>query len=762
MTANPAFAPRRSSLVTLPQVGKAETSLSVVVPCFNEQDNLPSLVERIKKLFDSKGMRGNLVLVNDGSRDRTGEVIAELETRYPGLIIGCNHPKNQGIAVAWRTGVNAATGTYICFIDADLQHPPEEIYRLYREMVAGRADVIQGTRSSIGRIRDSRYLYSRVLNGLLNIAFDMRATDNKSGFVMARRETIADLVDHLYNYYYYNTFITVAAKAKGYSVHEVETLFVSRNAGQSYIQGFPLKLIYRCYVDLFKAIVEFRFRPQTNNDVLARYLKEHPVTKKDVEYTGFRKFWYNAFFATMPLHKWMLSKNAKTMLAQLRQTQWLAPQQIAEIQELKMRRLIRHAYQHVPYYTAAMDAAGIRPEEIQSLDDLQKMPMLGKSDVREHLYFDLFSDLHNKQEMLKINTSGSTGVPFVTYAEKTQLEMRFASTWRSMEWTGWRLGDPCARLWHQTLGMSLTQIAREYIDAFFQRRLFIPAYEMRESNIREMVTKLAQHKPVLIDGYAESFNFLAHYLQKHDAPDFHPKAVMSSAQVMPEQVRAVIQDKFKTKVFDKYGSREFSGIAYECAQQDGHHIMAESYIVEILKDGKPAQPGEIGEVVVTDLNNFCVPLIRYRIGDLAMAMDNSKPCACGRGLPRIGQIIGRSQGMIVCANGTWLPSTFFAHLFKDYDYIVRQFQIVQKERGAFDLKVVKADQFSEKGMQEIVTVLRKFTGDDTRIEVVYVDEIPLVRTGKRTNTVSHLNLDFQKLADEGINKVTVNPNQEQE
>src|SRR5262249_50657222 len=150
---------------------------------------------------------------------------------------------------------------------------------------------------------------------------------------------------------------------------------------------------------------------------------------------------------------------------------------------------------------------------------------------------------------------------------------------------------------------------------------------------------------------------------------------------------------------------------------------------------------------ITDLNNFSVPLIRYRIGDLAVAMDNAKPCPCGRGLPRIGQIIGRSQGMIVCANGTWLPTTFFAHLFKDYDYAVQQFQIVQKERGAFEIRIVKADQFSESAIQEILQSLRKFTGPETHIDVTYVDEIPLVRTGKRTNAVSHLDLDFQKLAD---------------
>ena len=744
----------RSSLVSLLPVGAADVALSVIVPCFNEQENLPGLVNRILKVFSRKGIKGNIVLVDDCSSDRTAEVIRELTTKEPDQIIGCFHEKNQGIADAWRTGIQHATGTYACFIDADLQHPPEEIYRLYRSMIANRADVIQGVRSTIGRLRDSRYLYSRFLNFLLNVTFGMRAVDNKSGFVMARRETLADILDCRYHYHYYNTFVTVAAKAKGYSIHEVETLFVSRNAGQSYIQSFPWRLISACMMDLLKAAVEFRVRRRAD-DIFARYLKNHPVNNPKavkVEYKGWRKFRYNLFFSTMPLHKWLITANAKTMLEELRQTQWLKPEEIREFQQIRLRRIIQHAYLHVPYYRTAMNEAGLRPEDIQTLDDLRKMPMLTKNDVREYLYFDLFSDMHDKKEMLKINTSGSTGSPFVTYAERTQLEMRFASTWRSTEWTEWRLGDRCARLWHQTIGMTWSQIAREYIDAFFQRRLFIPAYEMRESNIRDFIARLARHKPVLIDGYAESFNFLAHFLKTHEAPPFRPRAIMSSAQIMPEQVRRVIEEKFDAKVYDKYGSREFSGIAYECPEQDGHHVMAESYIVEILKDGRPALPGEIGEIVVTDLNNLCVPLIRYRIGDLAVAMDDTKLCACGRGLPRIGQVIGRTQAMIVCANGTWLPSSFFLHLFKDYDYAIQQFQIVQSARGAFELKIVKADQFSEKTLALILDQLRKFTGADTNIDVSYVDVIPLVRTGKRSNVVSYLNLDFQKLADEGIDE----------
>jgi phenylacetate-CoA ligase len=386
---------------------------------------------------------------------------------------------------------------------------------------------------------------------------------------------------------------------------------------------------------------------------------------------------------------------------------------------------------------------------VSDLDDLQKIPLLSKPALRQNLYFDLFADSHNKRKMHKISTSGSTGEPSTTYADQFQLEVRFATTLRALEWTGWKFGDRQARLWHQTIGMNASQIFREKVDAWFMRRIFIPAFELSADNLRHFVARIRQHKPVLVDGYAESLNFLAAYVKDGNNPGFSPLAVMSSAQALPDNVRDSIEAGFETRVFDKYGSREFSGIAYQCASSRDHHVMAESYIVEILVEGRPAETGEVGEIVVTDLNNFSTPMIRYRIGDLATAVDNSVPCSCGRNMPRIGKIEGRTQAIVHCANGTWMPGAFFYHFFKDYEHLVRFFQIHQSEHGKFVLKVVRGGQWSEIGFDGLLDSLRRFVGD-TEITVDYVDSIPLVRTGKRSPVVSTLGLDFQKVKQEAI------------
>jgi phenylacetate-CoA ligase len=151
--------------------------------------------------------------------------------------------------------------------------------------------------------------------------------------------------------------------------------------------------------------------------------------------------------------------------------------------------------------------------------------------------------------------------------------------------------------------------------------------------------------------------------------------------------------------------------------------------------------------VITDLNNLCLPFIRYRVGDLAEAMDETSGCACGRGLPRVGRIEGRVQSLVIAAEGRVVPGTFFSHLFKDYDYLVRQYQVVQEEREAIVLKIVKGSRFAADLFErEILSVLRHYLGEETKIEVEFVDLIPLVRTGKRQAVVSKLSLDFQKLS----------------
>ena len=717
--------------------------LSVIVPCFNEEANLPELVARVGDVFSVGKVEGELVLIDDGSSDRTWQVI-EAEAKSHPFVVGVRHPENRGIAAAWKSGVMAARGRLCSILDADLQYQPEDILRLRREMEVANVDIVQGWRSPVGRDKGPRYYYSRGLNTMLNAAFGMHLQDNKSGFILCAREVFEDLLSFRGNYYYWQSFIMVAAHAKGYTYKQVETLFEPRRAGKSFLDAAPVKPVLRSFVDIGKAFYEYRLKPQSSSMVRTFLERERPLSRSTPQ-PAWRRLYWNGYLQLFGATHWMMTKEVGVQLDDLRESQWLSPEKMRELQEHKLRRLVLHAYKHVPYYRDRMLAMGVKPNDVQTLDDLHKLPFLTKDDVRKHLFFDIMSDNHKKSEILKVSTSGSTGEPFVCFVDRDQLEFRWAATLRSMEWTGWQFGDRQVRLWHQTLGLSKTQVVREVADAMLSRRKFIPAYEMSDDTLREFVRQIEDFDPALLDGYAESFNFLAAYLQEHGRMKIRPKGIISSAQTLPAGSRKVIEEAFGCRVFDKYGSREFSGIAYECEAHEGHHVVGEGYIVEVLKDGRPAQPGEIGEVVITDLNNFCLPFIRYRIGDLAEAVDPDAACSCGRGLPRLGKIEGRVQSIILGSRGQYIPGTFFAHVLKDYDHCIRQFQIVQTERGAITLHVVKGKRFAEETMAEVLVTLRRFLGDDMRIDVEFQENIEMVRTGKRLATVSKLGIDFQKI-----------------
>jgi glycosyltransferase involved in cell wall biosynthesis len=240
--------------------------LSIVVPCFNEESNLDELIDRLRRTFDSAKIRGEIVLVDDGSSDGTWPAIERLASAFP-AIVGQHHPRNRGIERGWGTGVSSATGALVCFIDADLQNHPEDVSRLYDRFVEGGIEIVQGRRIPADGVRGARYLLSRGLNTLLNLVFGMRLSDNKSGFILAKRSTVAHILEHRFRYRYYQALLLVSAHAKGYRIAEIDTQFGRRTGGRSFMSGaVPVKVIWGCLVDIAKGFIEFRILKPRGSD----------------------------------------------------------------------------------------------------------------------------------------------------------------------------------------------------------------------------------------------------------------------------------------------------------------------------------------------------------------------------------------------------------------------------------------------------------------------------------------------------------------
>jgi phenylacetate-CoA ligase len=669
-------------------------------------------------MFDAANISGEVVFVNDGSTDHTPQLIDNLAAQSD-FVRGVHHPTNLGIPAGWQSGVQAARGRYVVIMDGDMQNLPEDVARLYRALKYTNADIIQGHRSHIGRARDFRYAMSRVLHHMLRVMFPLQVSDVKSGFLICDRDVFAHLLRRRFSYYYFQNFPAVSAHHKGYRVQDIETLFEERRLGKSFISAFPLKMILKNLVDLAKGLVEFRLLP-TRVDVLADSLAVQTPTRLPATLPVTRRLPLRLYAAAMPLHHWKLSSGALHYLEQLRQTQWLTSAAIRGMQEARLRALIKHAYRHVSYYRDRFDRLGIDPNEIRHLEDLPRLPVLTKTIIRNNLHFDLLSDAHDKLQMLPMTTSGAAGEPLTTYADKTQLEMRWATAERNREWTGYTFGDPTLQVRAVPASPTRMQRARDWLDALLSRRTILPMIEITQARVREALNLVQRQQPALIEGDAEILQALADGAREANQT-LHVGAVRSSGQQLAPERRAAIERAFATSVFDEYATAELGTVAHECEQHRGHHVNAESYIVEIVCDGRPARPGETGEVLVTDLTNLSVPLIRYAIGDRATAV--AQECACGRGLPLIGAIEGRQPAMITGSSGTMVASSFFAEVLKDYGHLIRQYRVVQEQPGSAEFYVVPGRRFSEPLLDDVLQIFRRHLGADFRLTAHVVERI---------------------------------------
>jgi phenylacetate-CoA ligase len=361
------------------QLPSNKANISVVVPCLNEEGNLRGLVERISAAL--KDLNYEIILIDDGSTDNTFTVAKSMQSEIKNLSVQ-QHPRNFGIVRAWQTGIEHAEGEIVCLIDADLQNPPESIKEMFDTLIDNQADLVQGVRSSIGRTKNQRMTLSRGLNLLLNLIFWQNAADSKSGFVVGYKHVLADVLDFRLKYFYFQTFIGVVARRKKYKVEEIETLFDSRESGHSFINNrnvFPI--FFKVLADFVPAFFEYRFINKS---------KQMGISKVNKFYQqGIRsKIYFHLYFSTMKIHKWIISSDAKWYYYFLKSTEFLDREQLEKLQTDRLRKLLHHTYHHVPYYRKTFQLSDFN---LQSPIEIEKIPLLSKSDVRNNIHFSIIN-----------------------------------------------------------------------------------------------------------------------------------------------------------------------------------------------------------------------------------------------------------------------------------------------------------------------------------------------------------------------------------
>lgn len=425
---------------------------------------------------------------------------------------------------------------------------------------------------------------------------------------------------------------------------------------------------------------------------------------------------------------------------QLVRTQFDSPEVIEARQWEALRTMLSHAYATVPFYRERFYQAGVRPEEIQSLADYQQLPVLTKADIRERGSA-LLSWQFRREDLHRKETSGSTGVPLVIHVDDDSHQWKRACTLRADEWSGWRFGEPVARLWGSPDHLKRGWRGR-LRNSLLERATCLDTLRIDESAFAAFIEQLRQKPPSLLFGHAHSVYLFAEFLHQQGDCDLRPRGIITTAMVLHQWQRRRIEEVFQCKVTNRYGCEEVSLIACECEQHDGLHINADSLFVEVVRDGRPALPGEPGSVVITDLTNRAMPLIRYQVGDVAVL--SSRRCRCGRGLPLLEQLEGREADYVTTSNGDLISGISLTDHFACRIPGVVQLQIIQESVDYFRFRIVRGGDFGPASLERMRALVLERFGPGVGYECQFVDRIPQEPSGKYRFCISKVPNSFSR------------------
>lgn len=421
----------------------------------------------------------------------------------------------------------------------------------------------------------------------------------------------------------------------------------------------------------------------------------------------------------------------------LSRTQWLSRKEIDALQLRNLRFLLRHAYEDVPYYHRMFKERGFIPDEITSIDDLVRLPVLTKADVRKNSN-DLISRSFPRTRLILYQTGG-TGNPLNFYITKDSLSWEVAAEYRAYGWAGYHLGDRCFTFWASPLDTTRSRKISSSFARALERVIIVNPFVLSDRILENYATLLRKFNPEIIRGYSNCIYLMARYLVENDIHCVSPRAVITAAETLPDFKRKLIEQAFGCQVFDYYGSREVGAIAAECDEHSGYHISAENVVVEFVKEGEQIAEGKSGLLVITNLRNFGMPFIRYRIEDVAVASDEL--CACGRKLPLISSVLGRvTEFMSVrdVETGKIVPVNSNIFVVPLMHLPVKHYRVVQENLDTIIIKVVKGAGYTQEHTSALMKEVYKGLGNNVKVEIEFVDRVEPLPSGKRQDFISKI------------------------
>lgn len=424
--------------------------------------------------------------------------------------------------------------------------------------------------------------------------------------------------------------------------------------------------------------------------------------------------------------------NMRELLNFVHQTQFWTREQWTEYHNAHISALIEQAYNNVPFYKRWLDAAGVKPEEIRTVDDLEKIPIVRKADLIAHA--DEFRATNaSEYAMIHHHTGGTTGTPCAYDMDRYSWALNWAVKMRTFEWGGYRYGvDELGVMAGGSLIPGKKGGWKNRLWRYINNYYSIPISHLTEELLEQHYTYLKNHHVRFMRGYPSALMVLAEYVHEHHGT-LPMQAVFTTAEMLLPHQRKLMEEVFQCKLFDTYGCGDGMGGATECDAHGEFHVCEECSIMQIVdKNGKEVHDGEEGEIVLTALYNYGFPFIRYAPGD--MAVKSERPCKCGRQTKMIRVLNGRTADNFKLANGNILSA--FSLPFEELTDEVQQFQVVQEAKDRVSLLIIPKGSISEERIKGLQALLEYHCGEGIKVEVHVVDHIEQPISGKRRFVVS--------------------------
>ncbi len=429
--------------------------------------------------------------------------------------------------------------------------------------------------------------------------------------------------------------------------------------------------------------------------------------------------------ALFPLHERLKGHDTVRARRALERSQWLPPAELEALRLARLRRLLARAGARVPYYRDLFRRLGFDPERVRALSDLERLPFLTKAEIRAHAEALKAEDARG---LAPFNTGGSTGEPLVFWIGRERVTRDVAAKWRATRWWGVDIGDREIVVWGSPIELGAQDRLRELRDRLLRTRL-LPAFEMSDARVREYLDTIRRFRPRMLFGYPSA---IAHLARRAEAWGLRMDGLgiavaFVTAERLYEDDRERIARVFGCRVANGYGGRDAGFVAHECPE-GRMHITAEDVVVEIVDArGRALPPGEAGEIVVTHLATGDFPFIRYRTGDIGVL--DPEPCPCGRSLPVLAEVRGRTTDLVVARDGTVMHALALIYVVREEPGIER-FRIVQESLERTVVELVPGHGYDPACAGRIRDGIAARLGPGVTVEVRTVERIAPARSGK--------------------------------